>query len=94
MKHQRVAHLHIGLKVSHENWGTHWVLPAKARFQRLLSFSVSIRNFIASNTLSHTFKRQCKNNRTGLLIECDQQSEIMQHFQGGLSDKIGILCNK
>ena len=40
------------------------------------SFSVSIMNFIVSNTLSHTFKRQGRNSRTGLLIECDQKSEI------------------
>lgn len=51
-------------------------MAAKTRFQRLLSFSVSITNFIVSNKLSHTFKKHGKNNRTGLLIECDQKSEI------------------
>ena len=66
----------------------------KKRFERLLSFSVSIMNFIVSNTLSHTFKRQGRNNRPGLLIEGDQKSEIMQHFLGRLCDKIGILCSK
>lgn len=31
---------------------------------------------LVSNILSNTFKRQGRNNRTGLLIECDQKSEI------------------
>ena len=30
----------------------------------------------------------------GLLIGCDEKSEILQHFQGRLHDKIGLLCDK
>ena len=31
---------------------------------------------------------------TGLLIGCDKKSEIIQHFQGKLCDKIGLLYDK
>ena len=31
---------------------------------------------------------------TGHLIGCDKKSEIVQYFQGGLCDKIGLLCDK
>ena len=31
---------------------------------------------------------------TGHLIGCDKKSEIVRYFQGGLCDKIGLLCDK